>query len=370
MPRKKLGAAGNVYRQRDRQGFVIRWVDSTGRRRSRSLTSATLKEARETLAAEKHRAERARHGEPLPSDETFSDWADEFLAIQKKKITAQVVRGKLSRGEYVRQEGIVESKLKPHFGTMRLASIRKADVVRYIHDRTGQVSDATVIKEVNTLKRMFHLAMDLDKIHTNPAARIPLPKATEGRTRYLTPDEWRKVFTACWVPESSQWVQQAAGLAVSLGTRRGELLAVTVPDVDLDGRKVVLRKTKNGKPRIVYINDLALAVLASMNIEERKQKQDRRVLWPDVTPEQLSMRFLRACRQAGVEDFSFHDLRHTYASHLKMMGADIHDLMILMGHSDLRMTARYAHLSQEHLRSAAAKLDGVLTLPAPATKMK
>jgi hypothetical protein len=164
MPRKKLGAAGNVYRQKDRQGFVIRWLDSTGRRRSRSLTTATLKEAREALAAEKHRAEKARNGEPLPSDETFSDWADEFLAIQKKKITTQVTRGELSSGEYERQRGIVERWLKPHFGTMRLAAIRKSEVVRYIHDRIGNVSDATVIKEVNTLKRMFHLAIDLDRV--------------------------------------------------------------------------------------------------------------------------------------------------------------------------------------------------------------
>jgi integrase len=162
---------------------------------------------------------------------------------------------------------------------------------------------------------------------------------------------------------AGQWLQQAAGLAVSLGTRRGELLAVTVPDVDLDQRKVILRKTKNGKVRTVYINDLALRVFESMGIEERKRKQDRRVLFPSITPEQLSMRFLRACRQAGVEDFSFHSLRHTYAAHLKMMGADVVDLMHLLGHSDTRMTTRYAHLSQEHLRSAASKLDGVLTLP-------
>jgi integrase len=370
MPRKKLGAAGNVYQQAGRAGYIIRWIDSTGRRRSRSLTTATLKEAHEALAAEKHSVEKAKIlGAPLPSDETFSDWAEEFLLIQHKRITSHVVRGKLSKAEYERQRGIVAAKLKPHFGTMKLAQVRKADVIRYIHDRTGQISDATVIKEINVLKRMFHLAMDLDKIHSNPAARAPLPKAAEGRTRYLTPDEWKRVFEACAIPPDlngaveNQWLQQAAGLSVSLGTRRGELMHTTVPDVDLDQRKVILRKTKNGKVRVVYINDLALAVFASMNIAERKRKQDRRVLFPGITPEQVSMRFLRACRAAGVEDFKFHDLRHTWASHMRMQGADLHDLMVLMGHSDMRMTTRYAHLSEEHLRAATSRLDGVLTLP-------
>jgi site-specific recombinase XerD len=243
-------------------------------------------------------------------------------------------------------------------------------VVRYIDERTGQVSDSTIIKEVNVLKRMFHLAQERDKIGSNPAHRAPLPKAPEGRTRYLTPEQWQAVFKACWIPDGEQWLQQAAGLAVAMGTRRGELLAVTLPDVDLAKRQVTLRKTKNGRPRMVYINDLAFQVLAAMGIEERKQKQDRGVLFPGITPEQLSMRFLRAARAAGVEDFSFHDLRHTYASHLKMQGADLYDLMRLLGHSDMRSTAIYATLSQEHLRAATAKLDGVLTLPSPDDETK
>ena len=116
--------------------------------------------------------------------------------------------------------------------------------------------------------------------------------------------------------------------------------------------------------RSVFVNDLALQVLTAMGISERKRKKDRGVLFPGVTPEQLSMRFIRACRDAGVEDFSFHDLRHTYASHLRMKGADLDDIRRLLGHSDLRMTIRYTHLGQSHLDAAASRLDGVLTLPA------
>ena len=160
-------------------------------------------------------------------------------------------------------------------------------------------------------------------------------------------------------------MQQAAGLAVSLGTRRGELMHTTIPDVDLEARRVTLRKTKSGKTRSVFINDLALQVFTAMGIAERKKKNDRRMLFPGVTPEQVSMRFIRACRAAGIEDFSLHDLRHTYASHLKMARADLYDLQRLLGHSDPRMTARYAHLGQDHLDAAASRLDGVLTLPTP-----
>ena len=173
------------------------------------------------------------------------------------------------------------------------------------------------------------------------------------------------VFKACRIepteedPEPDQWLQQAAGLAVALGTRRGELMYTTVPDVDLDGRRVTLRVTKNGKTRAVFINELAMQVFEAMRLGDRKRRKDRGALFPDVTPEQLSMRFIRACRDAGVEDFSFHDLRHTYASHLRMKGADLDDIRRLLGHSDLRMTIRYAHLLPEHLEAAASRLDGV-----------
>lgn len=83
-----------------------------------------------------------------------------------------------------------------------------------------------------------------------------------------------------------------------------------------------------------------------------------------MTPAQVTVAFVRACEKAGITDFSFRDLRHTYASHLRMHGADLHDLQKLLGHSDPRMANRYAHLSNEHLGNAARRLDGVLSLPA------
>ena len=101
---------------------------------------------------------------------------------------------------------------------------------------------------------------------------------------------------------------------MALGARRGELLNVTMPDINLDTRTIMLRRTKNGKARQAFINDLAMQVLTSMQVAERKNKRDRGPLLTGFTPEQLSMRFIRACRDAGIEDFSFHDLRHCYAT--------------------------------------------------------
>jgi integrase len=362
---------GNIYQQDGKIGFVIRWRDSQGRRKGRLVKVTSAKEAVEALAAEKAKVEKERIlGMPMPTGDTFETFSKEFLAHQEKRISPRVVKGKISRAEYERQKGIVETKLNPFFGSMKLAAIRKSDVKRYIDKRTGDVADGTIIKEVNTLKRLFNVALALEQIPANPAQRAALPQAPEGRNRWLTPEEWHKVFEACRIepgdddPKPQQWLQWAAGLAVALGTRRGELMHTTVPDIDLDTRHVMLRATKNGKPRPVFINDLAMQVFVAMGMPARKQSKDRGVLFPSITPAQLSMRFIRACRTAGVEDFSLHDLRHTYASHLRMKGADLDDIRRLLGHGDLRMTIRYAHLGQSHLDAAASRLDGVLTLPA------
>jgi integrase len=86
------------------------------------------------------------------------------------------------------------------------------------------------------------------------------------------------------------------------------------------------------------------------------------LLFPDVTPENVSTAFIRACKDAGVEDFSLHDLRHHYASMLRQNDVDLHTLQKLLGHSEPRMTDRNTHLSQSFLLGAAMQLDGVLSL--------
>ena len=117
----------------------------------------------------------------------------------------------------------------------------------------------------------------------------------------------------------------------------------------------MLPQTKNGDGRIVRLNDLAAGVLA---ILPPGAPTDR--IFPlDVEPEAVSLAFLRACRKIGIDDFKLHDLRHTNASWMRMKGADLQEVADALGHRDLRMTRRYAHLSEEHLLTAVKRLDRV-----------
>lgn len=357
MPRGKTKDRDGIYTRKDRPGqFWGSWIDAGGRRRQRKLNAHTLQQARTLLNAEKALVDKQRTlGYAPPSKDSFAEFASEFVDYQRRRIAPTPAEGKISAVEFRRQEGILESHLKPYFGSMKLALIRRKDVNSYIDSRIGVVSDGTIIKEMNVLKRLFSVAVSKEKIPGNPAHDADVPKAPEGRNRYLTPDELGKVLKVC-----PPWLRPIAALAVALGTRRGELLAVRWDDVNLMAGTVLLRKTKNGKKRPAFINDLARQVLAALGPDTAKNG----LLFPNVTPAQVTVAFIRACDEVGVEDFSFHDLRHTFASHLRMRGADLHDLQKLLGHSDPRMTNRYAHLSNEFLGNAARRLDGVFALPA------
>ena len=343
MPRGKIKDRDGIYTRKDRPGWWASWIDASGKRRQRKLTAHTLQQARSLLNAEKARVEKTvTLGYAPPSAETFTAVCARFLKHQKARLTP---------ASYTRENGIAETHLKPFFGTVKLAEIRRVDVQKYITHRSGDVSPASIVKELNVLKHMLGLAVEWELIPANPAHGIKPPRVAAGRVRYLQPGELRTVLETC--PE---WLRPIAGLAVATGMRRGEILGLRWLDIDFKGGRIMLPQTKNGDGRIVYLNSLAQQALASVP-QGRAKPEDAVFGAESVTPENVSLAFLRACRTASISDFRFHDLRHTAASWMRLKGADIHTVAVLLGHKDLRMAARYQHLSPAHLADAVKLLD-------------
>jgi len=332
-----------VFTRKDRPGFWISWFDAQGRRRYRKTNAQSLTQARAARAGELVRVEQARLlGFLPPGEESFSDLAKRYLAYQKPRLTAKA---------YEREQGIAEQHLKASF-TGKVASIRRIDVQRYVTARSGKASAYSVQKELTALKHMLRLAVEWELIPHSPAQGVKTPKAPAGRVRYLQPTELRTLLEA-----SPEWLRPVIALLVSTGMRRGELLGLRWLDVDIANHRVLLPQTKNGEGRIVYLNQSASAALRSLPFGAETKATDR--LFQGIAPEQVSVAFARACRKAGIEDFRLHDLRHTAASWLRMKGADIHTVAQLLGHKDLRMAARYQHLSPAFLAEAVKGLDAV-----------
>jgi integrase len=351
-------------KKRDRDGifvrkgsFYISFTDAQGRRRQKKARGAhTLQQARNKREAEISDVEYAlKYGIAPPTKETFSEIITRYLQHQKARLTPRA---------YERTRGIVEGHLKSAFGTMQLSKIRRADIQKYIKARSADVSAGSVVKELNVLKHLLGVALEWDLISVNVARGVKPPRVPAGRVRYLQPSELRVVLEAC-----PDWLLPIVGLLAFTGMRRGEVLGLRWLDVDRNGERIMLPQTKNGDGRIVWLNKLACDVIDSIP-RENASPTDRFPSSDSVSPENVSLAFLRACRKVKIADFRTHDLRHTAASWLRMSGADLQDVAELLGHRDLRMTKRYSHLSPAHLSAAVKRLDGVFGkelagLPAP-----
>ncbi len=190
------------------------------------------------------------------------------------------------------------------------------------------VSNVSKLKEEN--ERIRFLSDDSQDQHGN---------VIEGeRTRLLR--ECKRSRTACLYP--------IVVLALSTGMRKGEILGLTWDDVSFDQRRIMLHRTKNGERRGVPLVGHALDLLRE---HSKVRRIDSNLVFPGSDADSVADfrgAWEEALKRAGVENFRFHDLRHTAASYLAMNGASLAEIAEILGHRTLQMTKRYAHLSETH----------------------
>jgi integrase len=145
-------------------------------------------------------------------------------------------------------------------------------------------------------------------------------------------------------------------VALTTGMRRGEILGLKWDYIRLDNRLIILPITKNNTVRVIPINDTLHRILSEM--PEKSGYVFSKGNGGHIGD--IKHSFTSVCRKARIQDFRFHDLRHTYASHLAMRGVHIRALQELLGHKTLAMTQRYSHLASEQLQNAVKLLDGVI----------
>jgi integrase len=149
-------------------------------------------------------------------------------------------------------------------------------------------------------------------------------------------------------------------ISLNTGIRRGALFGLLWSDVDMEGRVLTLRgeEGKSGKTNRVPLNDAAFRAFA----EWRRQSGDGGLVFPSPRTggrfDDCKKAWKTLMRKAGIENFRWHDMRHDFASRLVMRGVDLNTVRELMGHADMKMTLRYAHLAPEAKVKAVGVLDG------------
>ena len=211
-------------------------------------------------------------------------------------------------------------------------------------------SNGTVNRYTAALSHAFIVAVkEYQWIEANPVLRISKRKEPKGRVRFLSGGERDRLLQACQQSTNAD-LYPVVVVALATGARRGEIMSLSWDRVDLQRGFAIQEDTKNGDRRSLHLSGLALDLL-----KERSKVRcidDNRVF-----PSDPGIHRDHAVADAGIENFRFHDLRHTFASYLAMNGATLAEIAGAMGHRTLQMAQRYAHLSDEHKAGVVERMN-------------
>jgi integrase len=249
-------------------------------------------------------------------------------------------------------------------GHITLANLTAAEITRCrdalrISEtrRNTHMSPSTVVRYTAALSHAFTIAInDWEWLEQSPMRRVSRIKEPRGRERFLSTGERDRLLQACR-NSTNRFLYPVVVLAISTGMRKGEIMSLTWRRVDFARQQILLDETKNGSSRSVPLTGTALDLLQQLKPSDALGTA---LVFPGTDPKkpiELKKPWSLALRNAGIDDFRFHDLRHTAASYLAMDGASTLEIAALLGHKTLQMVKRYAHLSNEHVASRVADMN-------------
>jgi integrase len=270
--------------------------------------------------------------------------------------------GNNKHSEVESKKSILKHHLIPELGGYRLDRIRHDQISRYKALKLkAKLAPKTVNNQLSTLYCMLSEAYERRWMATLPQRQWA--KAAKPSFRYLDFDEAARLVAQAEEP----WRMMVL-VALKAGLRMGELLALRWCDVDFSQRLVTVRQAvaygelgtpKSDQPRSIAMGDELWTALKGY----RHLRGPLVFCQQDGSPITKGMckwPLWRASTKAGLGRIGWHVLRHTFASHLTILGAPIKTVQELLGHTDIRVTMRYAHLSPEARRGAVLLLDGAL----------
>lgn len=217
---------------------------------------------------------------------------------------------------------------------------------------------ATVVKYLATISHILSICIEWQWLETNPLSKISKPSLPKGRTRFLDENERRALLFKC-EESKNPYLYIIVILGIATGMRRSEILNLTWPDVDFERDRIVLKETKNGEVRILPLVGFVKDLLNEL-------KKTREIISPFLFPGKDPSRPIDfrsawevAVRGAGLNDFKFHDLRHSFASYCVMNGSSLNEVADLLGHKGglQSITRRYCHLSDAYRKDVVASMN-------------
>ena len=253
-------------------------------------------------------------------------------------------------------------------GDRLLQDITTDDVQGYKAARMKDgMKPATINRELAFLRRVFNVALQRNKVgHTpfrhNGVVVVKLLREDNQRERYLTDEEETRLRAAC-AASRYPWLFSIVVTALHSRLRRIEMLMPRWRNLDLVKRRLIIRPThhKSHRRRVIPFHDQLHDVLSGHRLDsDGATKGPEALVFTNETDEPLrSLRtaWENAVARAGLVNFHFHDLRHTFASRLIEEGVPLLHVSKLLGHSTILMTQRYSHASEDARHDVVRWLD-------------
>jgi integrase len=254
---------------------------------------------------------------------------------------------------------------KEQIGSVRLSDLSAALISekrnllsRTITNRNKQMSPARVNRYMAALSTALNTSVrEWEWMEDNPMRKISKLKEPRGRVRYLTEEERKRLFAAC-KDSVNPHLYMAVVLALSAGARQQEIWGLRWSEVDLERELITFTETKNDELRSVPLKGHALELLKE---HSKIRRIDSDLVFPSKKNPKVRHDFRdpwkKALKVAEIDDFRWHDLRHSCASYLAMNGVPMRTIAEVLGHKTLSMVQRYTHLSTEHLTEAISDMD-------------
>lgn len=345
--REKVRGFMATIRKRGK-AYQIDFFDPSGKRIRKSFKKKKVAEAelgkRVSLVAEGRYLDVKKECKT-----TLGELLDKY--VENFQAQAGYITGKRFHVEHIRG----------YFGKdIILSNIRYVDLETYRNHLRDSLTvkgtvreEASINRGISCLRHMFSKAVEWEMLEQDPfdKGKSLLLKENNQRLRFLTEAEIPMLLYEC-----SPHLRIIVECAINTGMRKGEILSLKWDQIR--NGYIYLTKTKTNESRQVPINDNLNALFKRIR-RDQHLTSDYVFTYQKKRVDSVKTAFNAAMKKAGIVDFRFNDLRHTFASHLIMKGGSLKDVQEILGHKTMTMTLRYAHLSQEHKKKTVNLLNGL-----------
>lgn len=355
---KLKGFACKVSRKGNKSYF-IRYVDAHGKRVEKRIADAvTVSLADARPLAQSLLGQISAGDDPfekkslLRNVPTFKDFISESYM--------PFVKG--YKRSWVTDESHLRNHILPALGHLYMDEIKRQHMVNLFSQHRAEHKAATTNRVIILTRFIFNSALrwEVPGLEKNPTRGIPMYPEDNKLERFLTVEEAQRLFQA--LEESdSEMLKYIVTMLLVTGARRSEVFQAKWEDFNVERRQWTVEFNKTGKPRYIPLSDIAIA-----NLQQVPRIEGCEYAFPNLKTGQPYNHIFRswdnARKKAGLPELRIHDLRHSFASFLVNSGRSLYEVQKILGHTQIKTTQRYAHLSQDSLISAANTVSSLLTL--------